>query len=149
MKNLPLEKRVCTLDQARELAELLGDDAPESLWMWAYYKETGRWKVIEADYFQRRYFQELYRLGTYPAYTGDEFDSLLPWRLPHPEEKFRDEHWIYLKTRAVTSRLRRVYYADMGGEVYHEYAGGVFGKADLAIELLEKGHMKKEDFRYA
>lgn len=27
MKNLPLERQVCTLEQPKELAELLGDDA--------------------------------------------------------------------------------------------------------------------------
>lgn len=71
--NYPLEKQVCTQRQAQELAELLRDDAPESLWCWVWGKwgdSNPKWELT------------LGRPGNpntkfYHAYTGDELGALL------------------------------------------------------------------------
>jgi len=70
MKNLPIEKQVCTLEQAKKLAELLGDDAPGSLWSWQCITDpvlkTKTWVLVLSKTLHGLLVDAL------PAYTGDE-----------------------------------------------------------------------------
>lgn len=73
MKDYPIEKQVCSLEQAKELAELLGDDAPGSYFIWL--KQYGHlryhiYREIDLDYVDT--YQPVLR-----AYTGDELGALL------------------------------------------------------------------------
>ena len=45
---LALEKQVCTRKQAKELSELLGKHAPESLWRWHDW-DCEKWELVEAE----------------------------------------------------------------------------------------------------
>lgn len=72
---MELEKRVCTLEQAKKLDELLGDDAPESLWVWAKPTIFNEWRLILKANFSEWYEDFLF------AYTGDELGVLLPAHL--------------------------------------------------------------------
>jgi len=76
MDSLPIEKQVCTLDQAKKLADLLGDDAPGSLWVW-WFDEVQQEFILmlyddESECPLSLEFEQFY-----PAYTGDELSVLL------------------------------------------------------------------------
>jgi hypothetical protein len=120
MKKLPIEKQVCALEQAKKLAELLGDDAPESVWVWvnhdeSLYNDPLAWSVYvryEVEDNDRCYFC----IDDYiAAYTGDELVVLL------------DIHC-----------LRKGIMMPLSAEA----------KANLAIAGLTKGWIKKEKFQY-
>jgi hypothetical protein len=78
MSEYPLKKQVITQPQAVQLAGLLRDDAPGSVWGWVKYEHRNDY-VLEltpggmhdnlADYY-------------YHAYTGDELGALLLNSLP-------------------------------------------------------------------
>jgi len=76
MKNLPIEKQVCSLEQAKKLAELLGDDAQESLWSWQCITDpvlkTKTWVLVLSKTLRG------FMVVALPAYTGDELGVLLP-----------------------------------------------------------------------
>lgn len=124
MNNLPIEKRVCTLEQAQELAELLESDAPESLWVWCesfnntyrpYIKKSTCEITMAAklpDYEKIRWLEVR---GSWNAYTGDELGVILG--------KFHN---------------------------LPNYPVGLTAqdKANIAILGLKDGWIKKEEFKY-
>lgn len=72
MNNLPIENQVCSLEQAKKLAELLGEHAPKSLWVWGYLLYEDRWELIRHE--------KLWRFGyerSFAAYSGDELNIFL------------------------------------------------------------------------
>lgn len=71
MNNYPIE-HVCSLEQAKELAELLGEGAPESLRVWQVTADGNN--VMTLDNIAR---EELVDMALWPAYTGDELGALL------------------------------------------------------------------------
>jgi hypothetical protein len=76
MDNYPIEKQVCTLEQATQLAELLGEHAPESLWKWVSLRHPNGLKYFKLTLtsggrFPRQFYTRI------PAYTGDESGVLL------------------------------------------------------------------------
>lgn len=72
--NYPIEKQVCSLEQAKKLAELLGEDAPPSWWYWRLclslagdkFNLLGGGPPASGS-----------QVESYPAYTGDELGALL------------------------------------------------------------------------
>lgn len=125
MKNLPLEKQVCALDQAKKLAELLGDHAPESYWIWCGNRyQKGVWLISYEDYkedivitdtIQNKKVHSWYTDEYWNAYTGDELGALFKnaakW----------NEYPCYSTAQE---------------------------KATLAIEGLTEGWIKPEEFKY-
>jgi len=72
MKNLPIEEQVCLRGQAEKLAELLGNDAPEGLWVWVNSSVFRRWEIkFKAKIAISNHDKQI------PAYTGDELGVLL------------------------------------------------------------------------
>ena len=71
---LPLEKQICTQEQAEKLAGLLGDDAPGSIWYWVFgkwgYESNPKWELSLGK-------PENPLTKCFPAYTGDELGVLL------------------------------------------------------------------------
>ena len=69
-----IENQVCTLEQAKKLKEILGDEAPESLWTWNVLRKDNRAFLDQTGKYQpgiKVYF------SAYPAYTGDEIADIL------------------------------------------------------------------------
>ena len=147
VKNYPLEKQVCTLEQAKELAGLLGDDAPESLWVWANPKEQYmelfkpmnqtphicQWMHIRAATEQ---------WNVYPAYTGDELGVLLPNKILDPELgwcELRSE-WRYARNRYMLEYNKSPHGIIEDSEVE--------AKAALLIQGLKGGWIRKEEIHY-
>jgi hypothetical protein len=69
---MKLEEQVPTLELSKRLAELLGDKAPESLFMWGLAGMMG-WQVENKLYAHTRWRNA----KIYPAYTVGELYSLL------------------------------------------------------------------------
>lgn len=70
---MELENQVCTLEQAKNLNKLLGDDAPASLWVWWFDEDNQEFILLLTQ-------NDPYLIGQlwFPAYTGDELGILLP-----------------------------------------------------------------------
>jgi hypothetical protein len=151
MSGYPIEKQVCTLDQAKKLAELLGDDAPESLYV------RGRYHVSPGERPHDFAIHYIDALGLsldkcfdkfYPAYTGDELGVLLPKEISNDPESpaiFKmlrngGDFWPYV---AGYSRN-----AGMGFLVHKNRETEAEAKAALAIELLEKKIIPAAEFKY-
>ena len=85
MRRLPIEQQVCTLEQAKELAELLGEDhAPKSLWVWVKPRNGRNYRLMLSDDFDNNY-SDFYEDEYYRAYTGDELAAFLKGRtMWHP-----------------------------------------------------------------
>lgn len=71
MNNYPIEKQVCSLEQAKELAELLEGDAPGSYFLWV--EDDWRKNVVPVIISGRTSTYQRF----YPAYTGDELACCL------------------------------------------------------------------------
>ena len=69
----PLKEQVCAKEQAKELTELLGENAPESLWVWDKHPDTGWDLELSED----AYGVFLGMNPGYHAYTGDELGALI------------------------------------------------------------------------
>lgn len=118
MNFLPLEKQVCTLEQAKELAELLGEHAPGSLCVWVRNLNSNEfeahWKrTVENDWID---LDGEFDNKTYPAYTGDELGALF---------------------KNVTATLPNCHISLTARD-----------KAALAIQGLREGWIKKEEFKF-
>ncbi len=142
MKNnqLPLEDQLCTLEQSKELAELLGDDAPGSLWGWATrgYGDTKQpYFLVFGPYIEDT--QSEY----YPAYTGDELGALLT----SVHDYFLA---IYCDAGVNHECEARMYSHDEGKRFscFKRNKREARAKADLVIQGLREGWIKKEDFNY-
>lgn len=135
--NLPIENQVCSLEQAKELAELLGEDAPKSVWVYVKEGKDG-WNA------QPRQLRPILPKGwrQIAAYTGDELGSLLPDYIEAKEEK-----WIRHQSFSGDNTI--AYYGEykvLFGSDYFKYEAQA--KAALAIKGLKEGWIKKGDFRY-
>lgn len=65
--NLPIEDQVITKDQADELTRLLGDYAPESVWVWVKPRNDQNYRLMLSDDFDNNY-SDFYEDDYYPAY---------------------------------------------------------------------------------
>ena len=151
MKELPIEKQVCSLEQAKELAELLGDDAPESYWFWKY----GNYGNADDEWIVNDFYTDPFSVKgslptfcmKYSAYTGDELGALLPKCL-NPKEAKRPcivEKILSVGWSAKHSR----HFALYEGTPYSiEGATEAQAKAALAIQGLKEGWIKKQNFHY-
>ena len=151
---MKIENQVCTLEQAKKLAELLGKHAPESLWVWTETRyQTGVWLILNEDYrddivldtVQEKRVHSWYSDEFYPAYTGDELGALLPAYL------YIENYETILTTWKLNQSWAMAYDRTEDGcclsEIFdaeHE----AHAKADLAISLLEQKIIKPEDFKY-
>lgn len=140
MNNYPIEKQVCTLEQAKKLAKLLGDDAPESLWVWQVTANENN--VTTLDNIARG---ELVDMALWPAYTGDELGALLPGYLNIKKHDTCFCLW----------RVNKNYACCYEGTEDHCTQSEIFdseyeahAKAELAITGLEEGWIKPEEFQY-
>jgi len=139
MSGLEIEKQVCTQPQAEELAGLLEDDAPESLWVWSKIDANGKWGVVLAAHYVTNPIMH-WSSDCYPAYTGDELGALLPVVTP--------EGWLTHGKDYGILPFHSCYY-DPG--YYERRFGGVTeaqARAALAIKGLQEGWIKKEEFSY-
>lgn len=140
MNKLPLEKQVCTLEQSQKLAELLGGDAPESLWVW-WYHDAENFGLALKEKADREFTGT-----TYPAYTGDELGVLLPKRI------FRDDKIFFLeseyKHKNYTFFYRPIPNTPYKPPAMRDGETEAQAKATLAIQGLGEGLIKKEDFNY-
>jgi len=154
MDSYPIEKQVCTLEQAKKLAELLGENAPGSLWIWA----------IEVDIWGEN---PVYILNTeshiddnpsnfppepmFKAYTAAELGALLPFymdaEIKHGQFPIivsygiKIEHWNDIWTAKYEEREDVVFTeCDSATEAH--------AKADLLIKLLKDKIIKPEDVSY-
>lgn len=147
---MKLKNIVCTLEQAKKLNEILDDHAPESYLAWSYAGAEDGW-IVES--FQRAESAIRAKLGEdyYRAYTGDELGALLPSRFIHNQKTYslvcakemagikNDTYW-WTQYEHINDASDCLYCADS------KYAA--HAKADLAIQGLEEGWIKAEDFRY-
>ena len=118
MESYPLEKQVTPLDLSKKLAGLLGDDAPESLWVWVEYELRGVKKIQPILKIVLMGFVQLPGnkiIGICPAYSGDELGVLLK-----NAAKWKDYPCYYSAEE----------------------------KAALAIQGLKEGWIKPKDFKY-
>jgi len=138
---LPIEKQVCTQPQAEELAGLLEDDAPESLW-----------RYVEKE---RQYADPVYKLQTdcwfseiyFYAYTGDELGEVLPSVIFWNHKKYFLD--VYPSDKRDEWNACYVCVNDYGNvlDIQRESTQAQ-AKAALAIQGLKDGWIKKEDFVY-
>lgn len=161
MKNsLPIENWVCSLEQAKEFADLLGNDAPESLWVWVTHRR-GQYGELPFDKNKNQYFPVLreevfdgdygaefdHSAPIYPAYTGDELGFLLPKCLNLPEAQLPHiRSQVLVGTLLLINNNWLFYY-----EGTHIKAKGINetqAKATLAIKGIKQGWIKKERFNY-
>jgi len=135
MKSLTIEKQVCSLEQAKELAELLGDDAPGSLWMWCKYPSDG-WMSTLTD---EAYGFLMGMNEGYYAYTGDELGVLLPY----------ESHDFFIEFSKDFEEYRASYLR-LGDDIFQSERGltEAQAKAALAIRGIKEGWIKKEDFKF-
>jgi hypothetical protein len=156
---MDIKEQVCTLEQAEKLAELLGDDAPESLWVWAWsYELDSDGEDVGMILIARQVLSEKPKLHShrdyaskpiYPAYTGDELGVLLPPNIQNNEFNLK----IFKKDDCFI-----VGYENEGEYPYEtpmmpswaevESNTEAQAKAGLAICGLESGYIKKENFKY-
>jgi len=139
MSGYSIEKQVCSLEQAKELAELLGDDAPESLWCLKKISDpvlgTSIW-VLELTADQKGVAPFI------PAYTGDELGVFLG----NVVDYFLV---IYCDVGHDHEFEARMYRHDQKGDAPSKRnAHEAHAKAALTIQGLREGWIKREDFRY-
>lgn len=142
MDNLPIEKQVCSLEQAKELAELLGYDAPGSLWVSVEYEYRGEIKrqlILTSSLSEFGRLPENKVVGVLSVYTGDELGVLLPeivdgykLRIIKDNDEFQCGYMLH------SHRILALCYEQTEAEA----------KAALAIQGLRIDCLKKEDFRY-
>lgn len=138
----PIERQVCSLGQAKRLAELLGDDAPESLICWVNWDgDDLQWELASDS-------ESTEANISLPAYTGDELGALLPSVI----EKDEIQYYIRFFRTLYDNKFKAGYL-----KTYSDWSGKLCGnrgeteaqaKAALAIQGLEKDWFKKEDFNY-
>ena len=144
MKNsLTVEETVCTLEQAKELARLLGEHAPESLWCWVW----GKWGAFETNPTWGLTLGDPINPSTkfYPAYTGDELGVLLPKFVTLETHECRFDLW------AINDGFACCYDRvedDCPLTAIFDKPYEVRAKADLAIQGLTEGWIKPEEFNY-
>ena len=150
MKEYPVENQVCSLEQAKKLSELLGDDTPESLWVYCWRVDVGGGKdklslILRIDYDD----DSFYRPPIYPAYTGDELGALLPgniYDLAGFLSITKSDHnpGFPIKHHAAYTRDDDCYMAFYQKSAETEAQA----KADLAIHLLKRKIIQPEEFKY-
>lgn len=157
MKNLPLESQVCALKQAKKLAELLEENAPRSYFVWVNvsagygryeYRIDRRCEPAASKYWK-------YGSPKYNAYSGDELGALLPGSIKYDASLF-----ILICNRSYDGKgFISGYEATIGSGSRILFIGDkrdslnfakieAHSKAALAIQGLEEGWIKKEDFNY-
>jgi len=140
MNGYPIEKQVCTLEQAKELAGLLGDDAPRSLWI--YSRGQGGMETPSLELRENLEWDINYIKSSYPAYTGDELGVLLP-------SDAADGAIMHAK-----SDTRKPFFSGYQDPEFYKMSvmkiadTEAQAKAALAIQGLKECWIKKEDFRY-
>lgn len=170
MKNeLPIEKQVCTLEQAQAIAEIFkkaGIDAPGSSWTWVVPENRDAVPFIwMTDFFKRE--QELLRLPKekvlYPSYSGCELGALLPGKLTvrddneviHVLISIVLKHSVYTQGGAGIRYASAYWDMQIGKKCIFMQPGkcksvtDAEAKANLAIHLLKGEIIKPEDFCYA
>lgn len=143
--NLSLEEQVCALEQAWELAELLGEHTPGSLYVhevytWVCYgKERTDAKIRKSNEIRNpsaKYF---------PAYTGDELGVLLPSQVFNRQLMFfKCEDYCSIGYRPINKK----YTCAMSSNPYANADNEAQAKANLAIKGLREGWIKPEEFKY-
>lgn len=142
MKKLPIEKQVCSLEQAKKLREFLGDDAPNGLWTWGlcgYPTTEPVFKLLMGVDIHIETSVEYY-----PAYTGDEFDLLLPDEIEY------SGHCLSFKITKSNGFFWPKYSGELEPFMFDELGDETpaRAKAKLAILLLEKKIIKPGDFKF-
>jgi hypothetical protein len=142
--NLPLERQVCTPGQAGKFLELLGCDAPGSLWCWKKISDpvlgTSKW-ILELTVDQKGVAPFV------PAYTGDELGVLLPKRVLIDGTSFFLESEY--KHKGYAFFYRPIPNIPYHPPTMHEGETEAQAKAVLAIQGLREGSIRKENFHYA
>ena len=145
MESYPIENQVCTLDQAKVLAELLGTHTPESLWIWI--KTPIGWEL----HLRKNSLPVQYE--DFNAYTGDELGVLLADQIEiHEVEEVR----TFPSSQIYELRIEKfnndfsASYACYSDEYFYqnESKHEAHAKADLAIQGLKEGWIKPEEFQY-
>jgi hypothetical protein len=141
----PIKKQVCTTEQAKELAELLGEHAPESLWVWAQECFSETWEL----YFRKNCAISDGNPPIAAAYTGDELGALLPSHIKNGEFQLKI---IKEKDKFIVG------YEDEGEYPYETPGMYCWGEAkgeilahvcaDLAIMSIKNKNIKPEEFKY-
>lgn len=140
MRNkMPPEQQVCAPKQAEKLIELLGENTPESLWIWLKKVPETKWTL--------RLFSSLGchpgRWKKIPAYSGDELGALFP-SINYKDEKYEFEISKWQNTfHASYTKWDDTYLRKEIASKYEAHA-----KADLAILGLEEGFIRPENFKY-
>lgn len=138
----PLEKQVCTKEQAVQIAEIFkkaGIEPPGSLWVWIKYS-CSRVPILELMDIDRDWADgvEYY----HSAYTGDELGVLLP---VHPTIKGRD---AYLNGMKLYSEWLFEYLNSNNDKPLTQRSNKAIFLAALAIDGLTNDWIKPEDFKY-
>ena len=125
--------------QAKELAKLLGEQAPQSLWVWLQIYRDKTWCIKLRNWFPPKTVPSSTFIR---AYTGDELGSLLP-------KKFvtrKGNHYLYLDS----SLDFTYFYKTIGGVpiVRASDEHEAHTKAALVIQLLKQKIINPEDFKY-
>lgn len=85
---MKIENQVCTLEQAKRLAELLGEGMPSPTWYWIF-DSSMKWQLFPKDYCDL----EAEGIDYYPAYTVAELGLML---MEHDDDyafsSFYDSH---------------------------------------------------------
>lgn len=148
---LSIEKQICTYEQSKELAELLDEYAPESLWTWTWSGTS--FTPCLSNRIPRRWRRRLFP----PAYTGDELGVLLP-------STITDEDLFFGLIKVdceipYTAFYRHCTFMDLDYEnaeyiewnkdnIQMDAKYEAHAKANLAIYLLVKKIIKPEEFKY-
>ena len=143
---LPLENQVCTREQAKRIDEL-GVKA-ESLWVWVYFWYYKKW-ILRLRHHLTSY---VFGQNNYPAYTGSEFDLLLPEEVCRPPTDvyiYRELHYTAFKAGGEFicgySEDDWDWSNDMPIQAHNKIPA--HAKADLLIQLLEEKIIKPEEIK--
>lgn len=144
MDNYPIENQVCTLEQTKELAELLGDNAPKSFWSWGIIPKNPYGSSDPAVLIQTKFAFDGEKLLA--AYTGDELGALLP-------KKLRDNELMIFWEEKSCNACYGAYKDDQEEPgLYIAYCEvskyEAQAKADLSIQLFKEEIITPEDFKY-
>jgi len=141
--NYPVKKQVCTVEQAKKLAELLGDDAPKGVWMWEYYESIGgKWGLRLRTSF------ELSKKEKYPAYTSAELGILLPKVLNQKKAREFPDEPLQLLDMQWLPATKSFHFMYQKTPFHSAHRIEAQAKADLAIQILEAKRIKSEEFSY-
>jgi hypothetical protein len=148
MNNLPLEKQVCTLEQSRELAELLGENAPDSLWMWEVFTWLRRGKNKTEIKLQKSIDIRSSDAKYYNAYTGDELGALLPYEV-NIDKKL---HTLDIHKRC--NGYHPSFYEIEGNDlqiarISHTSKNFAVAQTELLISLLKQELIKPEEITFS